>query len=157
MAPHPQPTADGILLVEDDENDAFFLRHALSDAGCIHPVNVVKHGQQAIDYLAGAGEFADRNRHPLPRLLLLDLKLPGLGGLDVLGWLRQQPVLSTLVVIVFTSSQQPADIERAYRLGANAFLIKSGDPRELAAVARFLVGWLRHNRFPDLRKSTPAH
>ena len=80
-----------ILQVEDDPNDVFFLQHAMKKAGVANPVQVATDGQQAIDYLRGVGKFADRKKFPLPCLILLDLKLPHVMGLDVLKWIRQQP------------------------------------------------------------------
>src|SRR4051794_15702703 len=94
-----------ILLVEDDDNDVFFLTYAFESAGIVNPVVVVKDGQEAIDYLAGTGRYSDRGIYPLPCLVLLDLKLPVRPGLDVLRWVGQQPHLKPLLVIVLTSSR----------------------------------------------------
>src|SRR5882724_11196821 len=110
-----------ILLVEDEENDVFFFKHAMQKEGLTNSLHIAVDGQQAIDYLQGAGKFADREKFPLPCLVLLDLKLPFVMGLDVLKWIRQRPELSP-VVIILSSSQQNADISTAYRLGANAYL-----------------------------------
>src|SRR5262245_46306282 len=93
-----------ILLVEDDENDVFLLQHAFAAAGVTHPIAVVSDGRQAIAYLAGADRYGDRGRFPFPGLVLLDLKLPGIAGLEVLRWVQQQPSLCLLPVIVLSSS-----------------------------------------------------
>src|SRR5579872_5806241 len=103
-----------ILLVEDDQNDVFFLRYAFENVGIKNPLKVVVDGQEAIDYLAGVGAYADRQKFPLPALLLLDLKLPVKMGLDVLRWMQTKPDLGHLVVIVLTSSSDSGDVERAY-------------------------------------------
>src|SRR5256885_17080895 len=93
-----------ILQVEDDPNDVFFLQHAMTKAGVANPVQVATDGQQAIDYLRGAGKFADREQFPLPCLVLLDLKLPHVMGLDVLRWIRQQSGLALGVVLLDRNS-----------------------------------------------------
>lgn len=142
-----------ILQVEDSEEDVFLLAYAFRRAGIAHPVRVAADGQQAIDYLEGRGVFADRAQHPLPALVLLDLKLPIRTGLDVLGWIRGQPALRTMIVIVLSSSINEGDVRRAYELGANAFLVKPSDANLLAdmcqAVKHF---WLTHNQLPPLAR-----
>src|SRR5579859_5728148 len=108
-----------ILQVEDEAHDVFLLQRAFLQAGIANPVHVATDGQMAIDYLAGLGKFADRQRYPLPGLVLLDLKLPRRSGREVLEWIRSQPRLSRMVVIVFTSGQYVGDVSLAYELGAN--------------------------------------
>ena len=137
-----------ILLVEDDPNDVFLLQHAMKKAGMNHPVQVASDGQRAINYLKGAGEFADRKAFPMPGLILLDLKLPHVMGLDVLKWIRQQPDAG-LIVVMLTSSREESDVTSAYRHGANGFLVKPSNSarREemIKAVGDF---WLTHNTLP---------
>src|SRR5688572_19839953 len=111
-----------ILYVEDSEDDVFFLKRAFKAAEVPNPLQVARDGQEAIDYLAGLEKFSDRERHPLPCLVLLDFKLGGKMGLDVLRWIRERPALRKLLVIILSSSSQRADVDRAYELGANAFL-----------------------------------
>lgn len=137
-----------ILQVEDDPNDVFFLRHAMKKAGVANPIQVVTDGQQAIDYLKGVGAFADRQKYPLPCLVLLDLKLPHVMGLDVLRWIRQQSGL-TLVVVMLTASGEDADIATAYRLGVNAFLTKPSEASKLTEMAKAIKAfWLTYNTVP---------
>ena len=137
-----------ILLVEDEKNDVFFFRRALQKEGALNPVHVANDGQEAIDYLQGAGKFADRARFPLPGLILLDLKLPFVMGLDVLKWIRQQPALAAIVVI-FSSSQEEEDIAAAYRLGANAYLVKPAEVNKLSDMVRAINQfWLMQNTPP---------
>lgn len=139
-----------ILLAEDDENDVFFLKHAFQAADITHPVQVARDGQEAIDYLAGAGIFTDRARYPLPGLVLLDLKMPIKDGLEVLAWKREQPPVRCLPVIVFSSSGQPGDVERAYELGANAFVRKPPSTVKRIELARLIKGfWLEFNELPE--------
>src|SRR5205807_5891563 len=106
--------------------------------------------EEAIEYLKGEGKFADRQEHPLPSLLLLDLNMPLRNGFEVLEWLRLQPGLRRLLVIVFTSSQLPEDVNRAFELGANSYLVKPHDFKKLEETARYLEEyWLKLNRCPD--------
>jgi two-component system response regulator len=137
-----------ILQVEDDPNDVFLLRHAMKKMGVENPIQVASDGQQAIDYLQGAGQFADRAQFPLPCLVLLDLKLPYVMGLDVLKWIRQQHG-APLVVVMLTASGEDADIATAYRLGANAFLTKPSEASKLADMVKSIKDfWLTHNTLP---------
>jgi CheY-like chemotaxis protein len=117
-------TKKTILIVEDTEDDVFFLKRALKDSGIDHPFRVVIDGQQALDYLQGKGPYADRSKHPIPFLVLLDLKLPYVMGLDVLKWIRSQPEYGSILVTILTSSLQNSDMEEAFRRGGNAYLIK---------------------------------
>jgi CheY-like chemotaxis protein len=136
-----------ILLVDDDENDVFFMKRAMKQAEMINPLQVVEDGQQAIDYLSGRGDYADRERFPLPCLVLLDLKLPEVMGFEVLKWIRQQSELKTLIVVVLTSSNLGPDIDLAYRLGANSYLVKPPTPEKLLAmVAAIKQYWLGVNQ-----------
>ena len=145
-----------ILVVEDDENDVFFLQNALKGAGIEISIHVARDGRQALDYLGGAGGFADRERFPLPVLILLDLKLPQVMGLDVLRWIRARTELS-MPVIILSASKNDADIEAAYRLGANAYLVKPNAVSKLLEMARAIKDfWLTHNTAPEQNAQAPA-
>ena len=136
-----------VLLVEDDENDVFFMERAFRDAGIVTPLNVATDGRQAIEYFSGIGKYSDRARWPLPCLVLLDLKLPYVLGLDVLKWLRAQPEFKSIVVVVLTSSKQDSDIERAYALGANSYLVKPPDVQQLVAMVKKIKEyWMETNQ-----------
>ena len=138
-----------ILLVEDDVNDVFLVQHAMKKAGVANPIQVAGDGQQAIDYLKGTGKFFDSEKSPLPCLVLLDLKLPYVMGLDVLKWIRQQPG-PALPVVVLTASGQDADIAASYRLGVNAYLIKPSEASKLEEMMKALKDfWLTHNTLPQ--------
>lgn len=137
-----------ILLVEDNEDDIFFMKRALKSAGVENPLQVATDGQQAIEYLQGEGKFSDRTEFPLPILVLLDLKLPYKNGHEVLRWIREQIEFEALVVIVLTTSRETSDIEKAYRIGANSYLVKPpGAPELVAIVNAFKQFWLTHNQF----------
>jgi CheY-like chemotaxis protein len=113
-----------ILMVEDRPADVLLIRRAFGKANIRNPLQVISNGEDAIAYLAGTGAFTDRDASPLPCLILLDLKLPRRSGLEVLSWLRAQPELKRLPVIVLTSSKETSDVNRAYELGANSYLVK---------------------------------
>ncbi|HWD94175.1 MAG TPA: response regulator [Verrucomicrobiae bacterium] len=113
-----------ILLAEDDDNDIFFMRRALKKAEIDSPLHVVRDGQEALDYLGGVGPFADRQHYPLPGIVFLDLKMPFLGGFDVLTWLRSQPPFKNIPVVILTSSSEDRDRRMAGELGARAYCVK---------------------------------
>jgi CheY-like chemotaxis protein len=113
-----------VLLVEDNIDDVVLIERAFDKARIANPLRSVGDGDEAVAYLAGQGAYSDRHAHPLPVLLLLDLKLPRRGGLEVLAWLRREPSLRRLPVVVLTSSREGADVNRAYELGVNSYLVK---------------------------------
>jgi CheY-like chemotaxis protein len=138
-----------ILLVEDDPNDVLLIQRAFQKAGLRNLLKVVRDGEQAIDYLKGGGTFGQRDRFPLPFLLLLDLKMPGTDGFEVLQWVRAEPNLKRLLVVVLTSSNLQADVDRAYELGANSYLVKPVEFGEMVnMIQRFEAYWTEINRFP---------
>jgi DNA-binding response OmpR family regulator len=144
-----------ILLVEDSEDDIFFMKRAMTTAGITNPLQVLEDGEQAISYLSGSGEYQDRERYPLPNLVLLDLKLPYKSGLDVLQWIREHSELETTIVIVLTSSKEDADVDRAYRIGANSYLVKPPSAEKLLELAKALkLYWLNFNAFPAVGRKT---
>jgi CheY-like chemotaxis protein len=143
-------SAPVILYVEDEETDVVLVEHVFARAGISNPLKTVKDGKEAKDYLAGNEPFKDRTQHPLPALVLLDLNLPYWSGFQVLAWIRQQPRLRRLPVVVFTSSSRPDDIARAYDAGANAYLVKPNGLADLTSLITALRDfWLRHARLPE--------
>ena len=144
-----------ILLAEDDENDVVLLERAFHKAGLDNTLKVVRDGAQAIDYLAGRGTYADRQKFPAPFLLLLDLKMPGTDGFEVLQWVRTQPELKRLLIVVLTSSNVQTDVDRAYELGANSYLVKPvGFDEMVNLIRRFEIYWTEMNRTPSAPTST---
>lgn len=113
-----------ILIAEDDENDICLIRRAFHQASFDNPLRFVRNGDQAVAYLQRQGSFVDRTQNPWPALILLDIKMPRQGGFQVLAWIREQPEFNTLPVVMLTSSQESADINKAYALGANSYLVK---------------------------------
>ncbi len=150
-----------ILYAEDEENDTFFLQRAFKQAGIPNTLVTVPDGQEALDYCLGHGPYANRDEHPLPCLMLLDLNMPKKSGLEVLQGIRLEPSVRTLPVIVLTSSLQDSDIHRAYLNGANAYLAKPSQPDGLLAIAKAIQDfWLSQNRLaekpPDLIDESPG-
>ena len=143
-----------ILQVDDDPNDVFLLRHAMRKVGVANPIQIASDGQQAINYLQGAYEFADREKFPFPCLVLMDLKLPYVMGLDVLRWIRRQPG-TVLTVVMLSASGSEADIAAAYQLGADGFLVKPSEASKLQDMVKAIKDfWLTHNRLPQ--ESSPV-
>jgi CheY-like chemotaxis protein len=140
-----------ILLVEDDANDVLLIRRAFAKADIQNLVHTVEDGDAAVAYLAGEGTYADRDDHPLPAVVLLDLKLPRRSGLEVLEWVRTVPGLRRLPIVVLTSSRESTDVNRAYDLGANSYLVKPVGFDALSDLVRILRGyWLEWNEKPEI-------
>jgi len=150
-----------ILLVEDDEEDILLLRRAFRNAHIANPLIEVRDGQAAIQYFSGEGDYADRTRYPIPFLILLDLRLPKLSGFEVIAWMRDQPQLANLIVVVLTASDHVPDVTKARDLGANSYLVKPGNFQELVEMVRRIKGrWLLLDRLPEStvsRESTHAN
>jgi len=139
-----------ILLAEDEEDYVLLIKKAFAEAGIRNPLHVVSTGQEAMAYLKGEGKYAARDEYPLPDLLLLDIKLPGYTGLEIIGWVRSQPGLAGLRVVILTSSDELRDVNDAYRLGANSFLLKPYDFDDLVHLSRVINEfWLHMSKCPE--------
>lgn len=146
-----------ILLAEDNEDHVFLIRRAFRQGGLCNPLFVVSDGEQAIAYLKGDGKFANRDEFPLPALLLLDLKMPHKNGFEVLEWVRQQPGLSSLRIVVLTTSEEQRDINRAYQMGANSFLLKPVNIEDFFRLTEAIKGyWMWMSEAPEIQRS-PRH
>lgn len=138
-----------ILLVEDDAQDEKLILRALKKVNLANEVDVVRDGQQALDFLFAEGEFAARQGSDLPTIVLLDINLPRVNGLDVLARLRADPRTHLLPVVILTSSDEERDRLRSYEKGANSFVRKPLEFAEFAeTVARLGVYWLATNEAP---------
>ena len=140
-----------VLLVDDSENDAKLMRIVFEHAGLVHPLHYAVDGDEAIAYLEGRGRYGDRQRFPLPAVVLMDLNRPRKNGFEVLARIRAQPVLKRLRVYVLSASSRPKDIEQCYDLGASSYLVKPGNLDELKQLACGLVAWLKLNHFAPLQ------
>ena len=138
MANHP-----AILIVDDELNDLLLAQRAFAKAKLLNPVYTVKSGEQAISYLNGQGIYSDRDKYPLPALLLLDLNMPMVDGFEVLRWIRDQPKFKEIRVVVLTGSDSLRDVNAAYQAGANSFMIKPVDFERFAELSQMFGGaWL---------------
>ena len=141
-----------ILLVEDDENDATLLQMAFEKNSIANPVQWVRDGLEAVAYLNGDGIYADRSKYPFPEVLLLDLKMPRMTGMELLAWISEHPEFRVIPTIIMTSSRQELDIENAYKLGANTYLTKPIAFDELAKMVK-----LTHEYWAMSAKPKPRH
>jgi CheY-like chemotaxis protein len=142
-----------ILLAEDNEDDVILIERAFRKARLLSPLMVVRDGEEAISYLSGFARYSDRTQFPFPDLFLLDLKLPMRDGFEVLRWMKEQPDLKKLPVIVLTQSDRIRDANQAYQLGAYSFLIKGTDFNDTAAFAQSVSNYLttvHNNGDPNL-------
>ena len=144
-----------ILLVDDSENDLILMSLAFKKAQFECPLQMVYDGDEAIAYLEGDGNFVDRDKYPLPNLVLLDLNMPKKNGFEVLTWAREHPTFKRIPIMILTASVRVEDVERAYDLGANSFLVKPAALEELIAMLRCLRDWLQYNHFPPLNEEVP--
>jgi len=139
-----------VLLVEDNDDDVFIMQSIFRKCGVPNALQVVSDGEQAIAYLKGADQFADRQKYPVPAILLLDLNMPKRNGFEVLQWVRSQADLKWTTVHVLTASSRPVDVERAFDLGVNAYLVK---PSKLEALEDMVRAWYNLAQF----QAFPAH
>jgi CheY-like chemotaxis protein len=138
------------LLAEDREDDVILVREGFTRAGLNKPISVVRTGNEAIQYLGGRGKCADREKFPMPDLLLLDLKMPGVDGFEVLEWIRSQPEISIRKVVVLASSADVIDVNKAFALGANSFVVKPMDFKAYVTLGRMAAKfWFELSRAPS--------
>lgn len=139
-----------ILLAEDEEDYMLLIRDAFRRAGLRNPLYVVWNGEEMIHYLKGQGKYANRAEYPLPDLLLLDLKMPRMNGFEVLEWIKNQPSLARLRILVLTSSDEMRDINKAYELGANSYMVKPIEFEGLTEMGRLIKNfWMETSRSPE--------
>jgi len=144
-----------ILLVDDSENDLDLMRIGFKKAQCPIPLQEVHDGEEAIAYLQGEGDYGDRTQYSLPTVVLLDLNMPRKNGFEVLAWVRSQPGLKRIPVVILTASLRTEDVQRAFDLGANAFLCKPPTLDQLTTMIRRFCDWLDINQFPVLNEVVP--
>lgn len=130
-----------ILVVEDDPNDIILIKRAFHKAGVSNPVQTVCDGEEAVAYLTGNGPFSDRQAYPAPGIVFTDLKMPRMGGIELLRWLRNNPSYKVVPTLVLSSSMEPHDIQRAYFYGANSYVVKPANFEELQKVLRTIIDY----------------
>jgi CheY-like chemotaxis protein len=139
-----------ILLVEDREDDVELVRRAFDKADVPNPIHVIRSGEEVVQYLSGIGPYANRAEHPLPYLILLDLRMPGMDGFEVLSWIRAQEGIRSIPVVVLTSSDLIWDVNRAYELGASSFLVKPMDFQDYTKLGKLISNyWLKTVQTPE--------
>lgn len=144
------PGRSVILIAEYEEDYFLLIRKAFAEADLKNPVHVVSCGLEAMAYLKGEGKYSNRDEYPLPDLFMLDLRLPGFSGFEIIGWVRSQPGLSGLRIIVLTSSDLMRDVNDAYRLGAHSFLMKPYDFLDLVQLSKSVRDfWLKASMCPE--------
>jgi len=138
-----------ILLVEDNRMDVELTLDAFREARLINTVHIATSGKDALDYVFGRSKYTDRHTYPRPNLILLDLKLPGIDGFDVLRQIKETPILKRLPVIILTSSKEEGDRALSYDIGANSYLVKPVSFEGFLGVVRQIEGyWLSLNVGP---------
>jgi CheY-like chemotaxis protein len=123
-----------ILIVDDSPDDAYFVTRALERVGLGRSVNLVNGGAEAIHYLCGRGQYADRQKFPFPSVILSDVKMPQMSGFDLLRWVRQDPKCAMVPIILYSGWASESDVAEAYRLGANYYFVKLSKPEDLETV-----------------------
>ena len=140
-----------VLLVEDDLNDIFLVKRAFKRANIPQPLQVATDGVEAVQYLIGEGRFTNRRLHPLPHLIIMDLKMPRKTGLEVLEWIKKDGLLRRIPVVIVSSSDLPSDINQAYALGANAYMVKPVDFHSVEHLFQSIIQyWGRECAQPEL-------
>lgn len=139
-----------ILIAEDDENDAIILERALRKVGFENPFRFCRDGTDVLDYLKAEGRYSNRQEFPFPRILITDLKMPKMGGIEILKWLYHHPECNLIPKIVFTASQQSEDIKEAYKWGANSYLVKPGGYDRLTEMLKLFFDYWNMCEKPPL-------
>ena len=149
------PEVAVVLVVEDREDDVVVLRTAFRAAGVLNPVVWVRSGDEAITYMRGVGPYMNRSEFPLPRLILLDLKMSGLDGFDVISYVRSRLEFASIAIIVLTSSTDMKDVQRAYDLGASSFIVRETEFSDMVTLSKLLKEyWLGLNKNDGARRQS---
>jgi CheY-like chemotaxis protein len=145
-----EPNRGLILLVEDRPDETELMKQALHQAGVTNPLRVLSDGGEAMAYLSGQAPYHPRGAWPLPRLVLLDLKLPTRTGLEVITWMKADARLKRIPVIMVTSSREAADMEKAYSAGVNSYLVKPTSFRDFVDTVKITATyWINYNASPE--------
>jgi CheY-like chemotaxis protein len=145
------PNSYSVLIVEDDANDVLFIKRAFRSVAPALEIFTLSDGDAAVDYLQGTGEYGDRDRYPLPAMILLDLKLPRRSGVEVLRWIRQHDGIKRIPVVILTSSRERIDVDLSYDLGVNSYLVKPVSFDDLSEmIAALHLYWMGLNEYPTV-------
>ena len=137
-----------ILIVEDESHDVEFLTRAFQRSGLTNPIQSVANGEEAIAYLSGKGRYADRIAHPFPRVVITDLKMPQMGGLELLRWMQSNPRSRIVPTIVVTSSTSQSDVNAAFENGASGYMVKPVAFEDLQDMVKTIVSYWRLSLVP---------
>jgi CheY-like chemotaxis protein len=133
-----------LLIVEDDEDDAKLLHLLLTNGGIFNPVRIALSAEEAITYLEGVPPYSNRTVYPLPSVIFVDLKLPGIDGFELLRWIKERPALKNILLVVLSATGDLPSVQAAYDLGANSFLIKPCRHADLEnLIACYPTFWMR--------------
>ncbi|MEY2427672.1 MAG: hypothetical protein QOJ40_557 [Verrucomicrobiota bacterium] len=141
------------LVAEDNPNDLELLMHSVRNSGLRVDIKVATDGEETIDYLLGKGKFADRAAYPFPDVIVLDLKMPRIDGLQVLRWLRQHPQFADLPTIMLSGSGLEKDVQEAYKLGVSTYFTKPYDLEQLREVVKVMIDYWSRSERPSLREA----
>ena len=141
------------LVAEDNPNDLELLMHSVRNSGLRVDVKVATDGEEAIEYLLGKGKFADRANYPFPDVVVLDLKMPRIDGLQVLRWLRQHPQFADLPTIMLSGSGLEKDVQEAYKLGVSTYFTKPYNLEQLREVVKVMIDYWSRSERPSLREA----
>ncbi len=139
-----------ILIVEDEPIDAELLQRAFKRVGLENPVRWVMNGEEAVGYMQGKGDYKDRSKHPYPRVIMTDIKMPQMDGLEFLRWMHETPQFRVVPIIILTSSARQADIDEAFKYGASAFMVKPIGLYELDRLVKLIVDYWSASKLPGL-------
>ena len=138
-----------ILIAEDDPNDVMLLEMAIRKNGITNPVNVVRDGEEAVEYLEGKGQYGDRHKFPFPNVIITDVKMPRRNGMEVVEWVRHHPKCSIIPIVMLSGSRIENDVVKAYKLGANSYFTKPTTLDELTELIRLAFDyWIRCEQPP---------
>ncbi|MGH7997573.1 MAG: response regulator [Opitutaceae bacterium] len=138
-----------ILMVEDEVSDIELLTMAFARTGLNNPVQTAGNGEEAVDYLTGKGPFSDRAAYPVPKAIITDLKMPQMGGIELLRWIKANPRYRVIPTIVLTSSTAREDVNEAYDCGASAYFVKPVPFSELMRLAKIMAEYWQIALTPD--------
>ena len=131
-----------VLLAEDNDSDLIFLQRAIRKAGVSVSLQLVRNGEEAVNYLLGEGNYANQERYPLPMLIISNMKMPRMNGLELLTWVKQQPNFKHLPVIVMSSSEDPDEMNQVTTLGGSAYFVKTSSLDMLAEIVKKMISFL---------------